>query len=201
MEILTWPTFDPLLHPKTHFWTHFSPLTKTHLKPTLRGNKAFSKKRALRQPRHFFTLFGTFPHFFRFFPPGLFLELRVFTTVLALRDEKRPKENNKKKKTKPFCTLVVARLSSSDLVDLGLGENFGPEKKKLAPPPPIHCRHPPGPPPPPRPGELPQPPGIFNLKTHPPSPCRPVPSPEQKKIEKYPKRPPSQEKIVLIKKG
>ena len=23
------PTFDPFLHPKTHFWTHFSPLTKT----------------------------------------------------------------------------------------------------------------------------------------------------------------------------
>ena len=44
------PTFDPFLHPKTHFWSHFSPLTKTHLKPTLSGNKLFSKKRALRQP-------------------------------------------------------------------------------------------------------------------------------------------------------
>ena len=25
------PTFDPFLHPKAHFWTHFSPLTKSHL--------------------------------------------------------------------------------------------------------------------------------------------------------------------------
>ena len=47
------------------------------------------------------------------FPPGLFLELRGFTTVLGQRDEKRPKEN-KKKNIKPFCTLVVARLSSSE---------------------------------------------------------------------------------------
>ena len=36
-----------------------------------------------------------------------------FTTVLVQRDERRIKEN-KKKKTKPFCTLVVARLSSSE---------------------------------------------------------------------------------------
>ena len=43
-------TFDPFLHPKTHFWTHFSPLTKTHLKPTLSGNKLFPQKSALRQP-------------------------------------------------------------------------------------------------------------------------------------------------------
>ena len=27
-------TIHPLSHPKTHSWTHFSPLTKTHLKPT-----------------------------------------------------------------------------------------------------------------------------------------------------------------------
>ena len=39
------PTFDPLLHPKTHFWTHFRPLTKTHLKPTSSGNKLFSKNK------------------------------------------------------------------------------------------------------------------------------------------------------------
>ena len=38
------PTFDPFLHLKTHFWAHFSPLTKTHLKPTLSANKLFSKK-------------------------------------------------------------------------------------------------------------------------------------------------------------
>ena len=40
--------FGPLLHPKnlllTHFWTHFRPLTKTHLKPTLSGNKLFFKQ-------------------------------------------------------------------------------------------------------------------------------------------------------------
>ena len=50
--------------------------------------------------------FGTFPHFstllhtFQNFSPGLLLKLRPF-------------KENKKKKTKPFCTLVVARLSSS----------------------------------------------------------------------------------------
>ena len=47
--------FNPLLHPKnplfTDSWTHFSPLTKTHLKPALSGNKLFPKKKALRQPR------------------------------------------------------------------------------------------------------------------------------------------------------
>ena len=44
--------FDPLLHPKnpllsqvlTHFWTHFSPSTKTQLEPTLSGNILFSTK-------------------------------------------------------------------------------------------------------------------------------------------------------------
>ena len=36
--------FSPTSNPKTHFWTHFSPLTKTHLKPTLSANKSFSEK-------------------------------------------------------------------------------------------------------------------------------------------------------------
>ena len=34
-----WPTFAPKNPLLTHFWTHFSPLTKTHLKPTLSANK------------------------------------------------------------------------------------------------------------------------------------------------------------------
>ena len=66
-------------------------------------------------------VFGTFPHvvthfqcFSASFLQDFFLELRGFTTVLVQRDEKRPKEN-KKRKTKPFCTLVVAPLSSSDI--------------------------------------------------------------------------------------
>ena len=59
---------------------------------------------------HTFWHFPHFPHFSRIFPPGFFLELRGFTTVLVQREEKRIKENEKKK-TKPFCTLVVARLS------------------------------------------------------------------------------------------
>ena len=62
---------------------------------------------------HFWTLFHTSSEFFRIFPPGLLLEARGFTTVLVQRDEKIIKDN-KKKKTKPFCTLVVARLSSSE---------------------------------------------------------------------------------------
>ena len=49
------------------------------------------------------ALFHTFPHFshfFRIFLPGLLLKLWLFL-------------ENMKEKTKPFCTLVVARLSSS----------------------------------------------------------------------------------------
>ena len=37
--------FRPILAPKSPLWTHFSPLTKTHLKPILSGNKSFSKKK------------------------------------------------------------------------------------------------------------------------------------------------------------
>ena len=72
-----------------------------------------------KSSRHFCTLFGAFPHFFtlfqsfaEFFLQDFLLEVKGFTTVLAQRDEKRIKEN-KKKKTKPFCTSVVAHLSSS----------------------------------------------------------------------------------------
>ena len=56
--------------------------------------------------------FHTFSHFQSFSELIIqdFLELRGFTTVLVQRDEKKIKE----KKNKPFCTLVVARLSSSD---------------------------------------------------------------------------------------
>ena len=55
--------------------------------------------------RHFFTLLHTFPHFFtsfQNFSPTTFLKLSLFLL------------ENKKKKTKPFCTSVVARLSSSN---------------------------------------------------------------------------------------
>ena len=44
------PTFAPKNLHLTHFWTHFGPLTKTHLKPTFSGNKSFPKKGPLRQP-------------------------------------------------------------------------------------------------------------------------------------------------------
>ena len=60
---------------------------------------------------HFSTLFHTFSEFFRILPPGLFLRIKGFYCCFS---SKRIKEN-KKKKTKPFCTLVVPRLSSSDL--------------------------------------------------------------------------------------
>ena len=65
---------------------------------------------------HFFTHSHTFSEFFRVFPPGLFLRIKgfTFTAVSVKRDEKRIKEN-KKIKTKPFCTLVVAHLPSSNL--------------------------------------------------------------------------------------
>ena len=72
----------------------------------------------------FFTLFRTFPHFFTLFrvfrtiPPELFLRIEVLTTVLVQRDEKKRIKENKKKRTNPFCTLVVAHLSSSELLTL-----------------------------------------------------------------------------------
>ena len=53
------------------------------------------------------------------FPLVFFLELRGFTTVFVQRDEKIIKDN-KKKKTKPFCTPVVARLSSSESCNIFL---------------------------------------------------------------------------------
>ena len=79
-------------------------------------------KRATTKGQNRCTLFHTFRHFStpfsRFFLQDFFLELRGFTSVLVQRDEKRIKDN-KKKKTKPFCTLVVARLSSSYLCRAG----------------------------------------------------------------------------------
>ena len=85
------------------------------IKEKLKGNNWRAKS-----SRHFFTLFGTFPHIFtllqsfsEFFLQDFFFELRGLSTVSVQRDEKRIKDN-KKKKTKPFCTLVVARLSSAN---------------------------------------------------------------------------------------
>ena len=62
------------------------------------------------------THFHTFSEYLRTFPPELFLRIKGFYYCFFFveRDEKRIKEN-KNKKTKPFRTLVVARLSSSDL--------------------------------------------------------------------------------------
>ena len=48
--------------------------------------------------------FGTFSHFLTLFPPGLFIKIKPFL---------KRKERKRTKKTKPFCTLVVARSSSS----------------------------------------------------------------------------------------
>ena len=66
---------------------------------------------------HFLALFHTFSHFFRVFqnfPPGLSLRIKGFYYCFS---SKRRKEKKKKriKETKPSCTLVVARLSSSDI--------------------------------------------------------------------------------------
>ena len=59
---------------------------------------------------HFSTLFHTFSEFFRIFPPGLFRRIKGFYCCFSSKRRK----DNKKKKTEPFCTLVVARLSSSE---------------------------------------------------------------------------------------
>ena len=56
-----------------------------------------------------FIIFHTFSHFFIIFPPGLSPSKQ---RVLAQGEQKR-KKNNKKNWTNRFCTLVVARLSSS----------------------------------------------------------------------------------------
>ena len=58
---------------------------------------------------YFFALFGTFWHFFRIFPPGLSPSKQ---RVLAQGEQTRRKDN-KRKRANRFCTLVVARLSSS----------------------------------------------------------------------------------------
>ena len=58
---------------------------------------------------NFFTLFRTFSHFFRNFPPGLSPSKQ---RVLAQGEQKRRKDN-KKNGTNRYCMLVVARLSSS----------------------------------------------------------------------------------------
>ena len=52
------------------------------------------------------------------------MELRGFTTVVVQREKKRITEN-KKKNAKPFCTLVVARLSSSYKKGLAGGSKRG----------------------------------------------------------------------------
>ena len=49
----------------------------------------------------FFALFHTFSHFSEF-SPRMFLKIKAFA------------KENKTRKAKPFCTLVVARLSSSN---------------------------------------------------------------------------------------
>ena len=58
---------------------------------------------------YFFTLFRAFWHFLIIFPPGLSPSKQ---RVLAQGEHKRRKDN-KKNWTNRFCTLVVARLSSS----------------------------------------------------------------------------------------
>ena len=58
----------------------------------------------------FFTLFHNFSHFFIIFPPGLSPSKQ---RALAQGEQKRRKDN-KRKRANRFCTLVVARLSSSN---------------------------------------------------------------------------------------
>ena len=66
---------------------------------------------------HFLALFPSFllfsSEFFRIFPPGLSLRNKGFYYCFSSKRRKVFLEENKKKKTKPFCTLVVARLASA----------------------------------------------------------------------------------------
>ena len=65
--------------------------------------------RFLSHPELCFTLLHNFSHFFIIFPPGLSPSKQ---RVLAQGEQKRRKDN-KKRRANRFCTLVVARLSSS----------------------------------------------------------------------------------------
>ena len=74
-----------------------SRLSKKNSRATTKGQNHFGTF------PHFATFFHTFSHFFIDFPPGLLLKFRVFFF----------QKKKERKKTKLFCTLVVARLSSS----------------------------------------------------------------------------------------
>ena len=65
---------------------------------------------------HFATHFHTFSEFFRTVPPGLFLRVKGFYYCFCSKRRKDNIKENKKRKTKPFCTLVVAHLSSSETI-------------------------------------------------------------------------------------
>ena len=60
---------------------------------------------------HFSTHFHAFSEFFQNFPSRTFLRFQGFYCCFSLKRTKK----DKKKSIKPFCTLAVARLSSSDL--------------------------------------------------------------------------------------
>ena len=74
------------------------------LKEKLKGNNQRPKLSG-----HFFTLYGTSPHFHQFFSEfflqDFFVELSSFTTVLVQRDEKRPKDQTILHVS--CCTFVV----------------------------------------------------------------------------------------------
>ena len=67
-------------------------------------------------------LFHTFWHFsthftlFQSFSSRTFLRIKGFYYCTIVQREEKIIKENEEKKTKPFCTLVVARLSSSKLV-------------------------------------------------------------------------------------
>ena len=76
------------------------------------------------------ALFHTFWHFsahfhtfrvFQNFPPGLFRRIKGFRYCCSSKRRQEKIKESKKKKSKPFCTLVVARLSSSKIIDLLMG--------------------------------------------------------------------------------
>ena len=108
--------------PRAKFWRNLSPtwaknVTKflaknfADFRPSISRNQRKTKGQQLKGKivSEFFTLFRTFSHFFRIFPPGLSPSKQ---RVLAQSEQKRRKDN-KKNWTNRCCTLVVARLSSS----------------------------------------------------------------------------------------
>ena len=96
--------------PPPHFQSYYSLRTKGILSPDFLQGKTKGQQLKGKIVSNVLHTFRTFSHFFRIFPPGLSPSKQ---RVLAQWEQKRRKDN-KKNWTNRCCTLVVARLASSN---------------------------------------------------------------------------------------